>query len=71
MAKDKVEAAPEHEMTGVNSHIATQRGYAARRIIEPGEFVPHGIAVAEEWMAENPEYDPNAAEATSAEEPSE
>lgn len=47
MAKDP-------ENTGVNSHVATRRGYAGGRIIEPGEFVPHDIAVSEEWMEPAP-----------------
>lgn len=37
--------------TGTGTHTATRRGYAAGRIIEAGEIVPDGIAVAEEWMA--------------------
>ena len=48
MAKNE---APEHEITEPGSHVATHRGYAAGTIIEPGEPVPAGIAVAEEWMA--------------------
>ena len=48
MAK-QTEAA-EHELTGVNTHVATHRGYAHGHIVEPGEYVPHGIAVADEWM---------------------
>lgn len=42
--------------TGSETHIATQRGYAvdpttaAGVLVEPGEFVPAGIAVSEEWM---------------------
>jgi len=48
-------------MTGPGSHVATQRGYADGRIIEPGEAVPHGIAVADEWMVAASE-EPEAAE---------
>lgn len=40
-----------HVMTEPGSHVATQRGYAGGVIVEPGELVPAGIAVAEEWMA--------------------
>lgn len=36
--------------TGSNSHIATQRGYAAGQLIEEGEFVPAGVTVSDEWM---------------------
>jgi hypothetical protein len=43
-----------HELTRPGSHIATQRGYASGSVIEVGEPVPHGIPVAEEWMAEAP-----------------
>lgn len=61
----KITDIPEHEMTGVNTHVATHRGYAHGRIIEPGEFVPHEIAVADEWMtlAEAGETQPEAEEA--------
>lgn len=46
MAKDTL------PVTEPGSHVATHRGYADGRIIEPGEAVPAGYAVAEEWMAE-------------------
>jgi hypothetical protein len=48
MADEAPEALPQ---TSPGSHVATRRGYAAGTIIEPGEPVPAGIAVAEEWMA--------------------
>lgn len=39
-----------HVITKPGSHVAKARGYAAGRIIDPGEPVPDGIPVAEEWM---------------------
>lgn len=50
-----------YPQTDHGTHVATRRGYAEGRVIEPGEAVPAGIAVAEEWMVE-------AAEAPVAEE---
>jgi len=44
----------EYPQTSPGSHVATRRGYASGAIIEPGEPVPAGIAVAEEWMAPAP-----------------
>lgn len=41
----------EYPMTTPGSHVATKRGYADGRIIEVGEAVPAGYAVADEWMA--------------------
>lgn len=38
------------EKTGPNTHRATQRGYADGQLIEPGQFVPAGVAVSDEWM---------------------
>lgn len=40
-----------HTYTEAGSHVATQEGYAAGTVIEAGQPVPPGIAVAEEWMA--------------------
>jgi hypothetical protein len=54
-----------HEITKPGSHVATQRGYAAGVVIEPGEPVPADIPVAEEWMDEAPK--PEKAEKAKAE----
>ena len=37
------------KLTGANTHVATERGYADT-IIEPGEMVPADIPVSKEWM---------------------
>lgn len=37
------------KLTGANTHVATDRGYADT-IIEAGEMVPAGIPVSKEWM---------------------
>ena len=52
-----------HVLTEPGSHVATFPGYADGRVIAPGEPVPHGIPVAEEWMAEVNPADPAPAEA--------
>jgi hypothetical protein len=36
--------------TGNQTHRATERGYAKGELIEPGQFVPAGVAVSEKWM---------------------
>lgn len=45
-------APKKHKLTKADSHVATARGYASGVIIEPGEQVPEGIPVSNEWMAE-------------------
>lgn len=40
-----------HEVTEPGSHFAKAPGYAEGRVIAVGEPVPHGLAVADEWMA--------------------
>jgi hypothetical protein len=36
--------------TGINTHRATQRGYANGVLVETGDYVPDGIAVSKDWM---------------------
>lgn len=38
--------------TGVNTHRATQRGYAKGMLIEPEDFVPDGVTISDAWMEE-------------------
>lgn len=38
------------DQTGVNTHRATQRGYAKGELIEEGQMVPAGVAVSDNWM---------------------
>lgn len=38
------------KQTGVNTHRATERGYAAGELIEPGRIVPAGVPVSKNWM---------------------
>lgn len=33
--------------TGINTHVARARGYAADALIEPGEFVPPDVPIAD------------------------
>lgn len=35
------------ELTGINTHVAVKPGYAERRMIGEGEFVPAGLPVAD------------------------
>ena len=37
-------------LTKTNSHRAIERGYAGGDLVEPGELVPAGIPVSDEWM---------------------
>jgi hypothetical protein len=38
------------QLTGGRTHIATQRGYGARELVEEGEFGPAGVPVSDSWM---------------------
>lgn len=58
--------AEEYTLTAPGSHVATHRGYASGTIIEPGDPVPAGIAVADEWMAAVPPADPALVESDPA-----
>ncbi|ODP39259.1 hypothetical protein [Sphingomonas turrisvirgatae] len=44
--------------TAVNSHRASQRGYANGLLIEEGEYVPAGVPVSETWMEKVGKDDP-------------
>lgn len=37
-------------LTGSNTHRATERGYAFGQLIEPGGFLPANVPVSENWM---------------------
>lgn len=49
--------------TGLNTHRATQRGYAiepkthAGSLIEPGDYVPPDQPVSQIWMVESDKYE--------------
>lgn len=52
MVKKAEETVPH---TGINTHVATARGYAKDSIIEPGQFVPDDVPIADAedgWMRE-------------------
>jgi len=61
--------------TGVNSHRATQRGYAfdakskSGLLVEEGDFVPAGQVVSDAWMEEAEDEKPARAAKTAEEAP--
>jgi hypothetical protein len=56
---------PNLPLTAEESHRAIQRGFAAGRLIEPGDMVPGGIPVSKIWMEPVPP-DPASSAAASA-----
>lgn len=47
-----VSADRKYATTGVNTHVATQRGYSKGILLEEGDLVPDGVPVSDEWMKE-------------------
>jgi hypothetical protein len=45
------------EITGENTHRATQRGYAAGFVVEEGQAVPAGVTVGS-WMEKGKPHPP-------------
>lgn len=41
---------PAPKKTGSDTHRATARGHALGELIEPGEMVPAGVPISENWM---------------------